>query len=179
MQYFQVNNTATFKFIVSSVPFTSLWQHDAQKDSWAAYPTEKATVLTALHSVKNVIVLSGDRHEFAAIKFNVEGHGHSILEVSTSPLSMFYVPFVRTLHMASEVTVKTIRALEGERREAFEDAEVPQEQVLEYIAEGNYKWYVNSVSVGTLILSLMLRIAGQHLRSILETLNTLLSIWKL
>ncbi|THG96831.1 hypothetical protein EW026_g5077 [Hermanssonia centrifuga] len=140
----KVNTTATFKFIVTSVPFTSLWQHDARKDSWAAYPYEKMGLLNALHSVPNVILLSGDRHEFAAIKFNHEGIGHSVLEVSTSPLSMFYVPFVRTLRMVSQTTVKTIKevvnAIEGENTTTFEEEEVPQEQVLKYIAKGNYKW---------------------------------------
>ena len=67
---YQVNTTATFKFIVSSVPFTSLWQHDALKDSWAAFETEKRALLDVLHTVPNVIILSGDRHEFAAIEFN-------------------------------------------------------------------------------------------------------------
>lgn len=31
----KVNGTSTFKFIISSVPFTSLWGHDAVTDSWA------------------------------------------------------------------------------------------------------------------------------------------------
>ena len=142
--HFQVNNTATFKFIVSSVPFTSLWQHDAQKDSWAAYPYEKMPLLNALHSVPNVIVISGDRHEFAAIKFTAEGGGHSFVEVSTSPLSMFYVPFIRTLRMASENMVKVIEqvatSVEGEPATIEQEELVPQEHVLKYIAEGNYKW---------------------------------------
>lgn len=148
----KVNTTATFKFIVTSVPFTSLWQHDALQDSWAAYPYEKMSLLNALQSVPNVILLSGDRHEFAAIKFNAEGHGHAVLEVSTSPLSMFYVPFVRTLRMASETTVKTAQEITtvNEGFAAFEENEVPQEQVLKYIAEGNYKWSVNHLAYTSL-----------------------------
>lgn len=142
----QVNNTATFKFIVSSVPFTSLWQHDAQIDSWAAYPSEKYSLLNALHSVPNVIIISGDRHEFAAIKFNSESQGHTVLEVSTSPLSMFYIPFVRTLKLASENTVKVAteikNTLEGEELTSLVEEEIPQEEVIKYIAEGNYKWLV-------------------------------------
>lgn len=141
-----MNNTATFKFIVSSVPFTSLWQHDAQIDSWAAYPSEKNSLLNALQSVPNVIIISGDRHEFAAIKFNSEGQGHTVLEVSTSPLSMFYIPFVRTLKLASEDTVKVVtevkNIVEGEESTSLVEKEVPQEEVIKYIAEGNYKWSV-------------------------------------
>ncbi|KAI0693874.1 PhoD-like phosphatase-domain-containing protein [Cytidiella melzeri] len=140
----KANNTATFKFIVSSVPFTSLWQHDAQIDSWAAYPSEKLSLLNALHSVRNVIIISGDRHEFAAIKFNAEGEGHNVLEVSTSPLSMFYIPFIRTLQMASENLVKVVKqvtsVIEGEPSTSFVEEEVAQEEVVKYIAEGNYKW---------------------------------------
>lgn len=136
----EVNNTATFKFVVTSVPFTSLWQHDARWDSWAAYPSEKATLLSAMHSVPNVVLLSGDRHEFAAIKFTGERAGHDILEISTSPLSMFSVPFIRTLRLQSDESVLRIR--EGQPPE-----EVPQEQVLEYLPVGNYKW--SSIEVDT------------------------------
>ncbi|KAI0060520.1 hypothetical protein BV25DRAFT_1917618 [Artomyces pyxidatus] len=56
-------------FIVTSVPFTSLWTHEAVTDSWAGFTHEKATILSALHTVPNVIMLSGDRHEFAAVQF--------------------------------------------------------------------------------------------------------------
>jgi len=66
-------------------------------DSWAAYPAEKASILDAIATVPNVIILSGDRHEFAMIEFNhPSSTGHRALEISTSPLSMCvitkYVP---------------------------------------------------------------------------------------
>jgi alkaline phosphatase D len=86
---FQVNSTVTFKFIVTSVPFTSLWTHDALVDSWAAYEHEKSTILEALSTVPNVIILSGDRHEFAAIEFNgQDASSYQVVEFSTSPMSM-------------------------------------------------------------------------------------------
>ena len=50
--------------------FTSLWTHDAQTDSWAVYASEKASLLSVLHTVPNVYLLSKDQHEFAAIEFN-------------------------------------------------------------------------------------------------------------
>jgi alkaline phosphatase D len=84
----QVNTTTTFKFIISSVPFTSLWTHDAQIDSWAAYLDERDALLTVLGTVPNVFVLSGDRHEFAAIEFL----GGKVVEFSTSPFSMSVLP---------------------------------------------------------------------------------------
>jgi len=92
----QVNSTSTFKFVITSVPFTSLWTHDAAVDSWAAYAAEKSSILDAMATVPNVIILSGDRHEFALVEFNhINPTGHRILEISTSPLSMC----VDTLHI--------------------------------------------------------------------------------
>ncbi|KAK7049214.1 hypothetical protein VNI00_005815 [Paramarasmius palmivorus] len=140
----QVNHTATFKFVVSSVPFTSLWTHDAQIDSWAAYPTEKETLLSAMYSVPNVFILSGDRHEFASIEFNGNGT-HSVMEFSTSPLSMFYIPFVRTLTKESNATVTkefqiTQQDENGNQTIVTHTQEIPRERVIKYVPEGNYKW---------------------------------------
>ncbi len=152
----QVNQTATFKFIVTSVPFTSLWTHDAQTDSWAAYATEKASLLSALHTVPNVYLLSGDRHEFAAIEFNplseVGVGAHVVREFSTSPLSMFYVPLVRTLRAASEAVVPRTRrrVVDEESRPEEVMEEVPMERVLKYLPTGNYKWCVMVVTFMTM-----------------------------
>lgn len=83
-----VNHTATFKFIASSVPFTSLWggplDFDGRTDGWSYFENDRREVLDAVHYVPNVILLSGDRHEFASISFR-----NSTTEFSTSPLSMF------------------------------------------------------------------------------------------
>ena len=85
----QVNSTSTFKFVITSVPFTSLWTHDATVDSWAAYAAEKSSILDVIATVPNVIILSGDRHEFALVELNhFSSTGHRVLEISTSPLSM-------------------------------------------------------------------------------------------
>ncbi|KAH9001679.1 PhoD-like phosphatase-domain-containing protein [Lactarius akahatsu] len=139
----KVNQTATFKFIVTSVPFTSLWTHDAQTDSWAAFDSEKASLLSALHTVPNVFLLSGDRHEFAAIEFNPVNEGaHVVHEFSTSPLSMFYVPLVRTLRVASEAVVRRTRLHIVDEENPPEEVveEVPAERVFKYLPIGNYKW---------------------------------------
>ncbi|KAF9532442.1 PhoD-like phosphatase-domain-containing protein [Crepidotus variabilis] len=134
-----VNGTKTFKFIVSSVPFTSLWTHDAQIDSWAAYPAEKASLLKVLHSVPNVVVISGDRHEFAVIEFNPPDStfGHVVREISTSPLSMFYVPFIHTLRPQSNETVSKVVLISEEETE---QVQIPLEQTISYIPVGNFKW---------------------------------------
>ncbi|KAI8998976.1 PhoD-like phosphatase-domain-containing protein [Trametes punicea] len=141
----KVNNTAVFKFVVSSVPFTALWTYEALEDTWAAFPYEKSALLGAFQSVPNVIVLSGDRHEFAAIEFAAGDGGHNVLEISTSPMSMFYVPFVRTLKPRSEEVVNQTREEvvvkeDGSTEVVKHVEEVPREKVVKYIAEGNYKW---------------------------------------
>lgn len=134
-----VNGTKTFKFIVSSVPFTSLWTHDAQVDSWAAYPSEKASLLEVFHSVPNVVIVSGDRHEFAVIEFNPPdpAYGHLVREISTSPLSMFYIPFIHTLQSQSNLTYPRNATIEGE---LDIHAQVPRERTVTYMPVGNSKW---------------------------------------
>lgn len=126
------------------MPFTALWGYDAASDSWAGFPQERTTILDALHSVPNVIILSGDRHEFAVVEFNGAEYQHTIREVSTSPLSMFYIPLIRTLRMRSVETVQRKRAvvdITDNIAEPITTIEVPREQVLKYIPSGNYKWY--------------------------------------
>ncbi|KAG6813101.1 hypothetical protein H0H92_013955 [Tricholoma furcatifolium] len=143
----RVNATATFKFVVTSVPFTSLWGHDAQTDSWAGFPEEKQALLSAFHTVPNVILLSGDRHEFAAIEFtSPDPKDYSVLEISTSPLSMFYIPFVRTLEaqspgFAQRNRTKVIFSESNSEPEVIEYVEdIPLERVIKYMPTGNSKW---------------------------------------
>ncbi|GAA5829024.1 hypothetical protein JCM3766R1_003908 [Sporobolomyces carnicolor] len=85
----EVNQTVTWKFIVSSVPMMSLWNH--AEDTWAGFLAERDLILDTLQYVPNVIVLSGDRHEFASA-----GIRDAVTEFSTSPFNMFYLP-IRTL----------------------------------------------------------------------------------
>ncbi|KIJ27844.1 hypothetical protein M422DRAFT_270945 [Sphaerobolus stellatus SS14] len=137
----RVNSTTTFKFIVSSVPFSSLWTLDAQIDSWGAYMEERDALLSVMATVPNVFILSGDRHEFAAIEFL----GGKVVEFSTSPLSMFYIPIIRTLKKQSKrLTVKRTQEViidENGQELVVEDSEfVPEERVLKYLPLGNYKF---------------------------------------
>ncbi|CAA7270163.1 unnamed protein product [Cyclocybe aegerita] len=139
-----VNETASFKFVVSSVPFTSLWTHDAQIDSWAGYPLEKAALLQAFHSVPNVVIISGDRHEFAVVEFNTpDPRKHIVREISTSPLNMFYIPFIHTLRPRSEEAFNTTVSvsLSEDGTETIQKIEqVPFERAISYIPNGNSKW---------------------------------------
>lgn len=115
-------------------------------DSWSAYTTEKAAILDALATVPNVVILSGDRHEFALVEFNhFSSTGWPIFEVSTSPLSMFYIPFVRTLLPVSVETIPRKHVHSVVRKDGYEAPaesveKIPRERVLKYLPIGNYKW---------------------------------------
>ncbi|KIM48985.1 hypothetical protein M413DRAFT_21288 [Hebeloma cylindrosporum] len=115
----KVNHTSSFKFIVSSVPFTSLWTHDAQIDSWAAYPAEKASLLAAFQSVPNVVIISGDRHEFASIEFSPE---------NPNPPSR-----QRNLHQPPQHSDAAFTRNGSEQL-------IPYEKVVAYLPNGNSKW---------------------------------------
>ena len=75
---------------------------------------------------------------------------HTVREFSTSPLSMFYVPLIRTLKAASEATVwrTWFVNVDGEDEPVKVEEEVPMERVVKYLPIGNYKWCV--VRIGPL-----------------------------
>jgi alkaline phosphatase D len=92
-----------WKIVASSVPFTKNW-HYGDKDLWGKYLVERQIILEAMWEVGatqgvGVVILSGDRHEFAATKFPPPANGTQwpktavVHEFSTSPLNMFYLPF--------------------------------------------------------------------------------------
>ena len=91
-----------WKFIISSIPFTRNWRLNSA-DTWAGYLHERRIILEAMWDVGmrgdgiGVVVLSGDRHEFAATAFPPPKGSKwpisaTVHEFSTSPLSMFYLP---------------------------------------------------------------------------------------
>lgn len=62
-----------WKILASSVPFTKNWRFGTS-DTWGGFPTERAKILSAMHKAEStlnirIIILSGDRHEFAAIRY--------------------------------------------------------------------------------------------------------------
>ncbi|WPG98596.1 alkaline phosphatase [Acrodontium crateriforme] len=62
-----------WKIVISSIPFTKNWWFGAQ-DTWRGYLGERQIILEAMWDVglrggTGVIILSGDRHEFAATAF--------------------------------------------------------------------------------------------------------------
>lgn len=91
-----------WKIVVSSVPFTQNWRFN-YLDTWGGYLYERDRILAAMWDVGargdgvGVVVLSGDRHEFAATAFPPPKDSKwpisaTVHEFSTSPLSMFYLP---------------------------------------------------------------------------------------
>jgi alkaline phosphatase D len=103
-----------WKIVASSVPFTKNWPVNTQ-DTWGGFLAERRKVLEAMWEVTStrgvgVVVLSGDRHEFAATKFpppppttslpevgeeqrwRESAAGAAVWEFSASPLSQFYAP---------------------------------------------------------------------------------------
>ncbi|TVY45399.1 Alkaline phosphatase [Lachnellula subtilissima] len=91
-----------WKIIASSIPFTKNWRVNSL-DTWAGYLAERQTVLEAMWDVGSrggvgLVIISGDRHEFAATAFPPPQGGKwplsaTVNEFSTSPLSQFYLPF--------------------------------------------------------------------------------------
>ena len=91
-----------WKIIASSIPFTKNWRVNSV-DTWAGYLKERQKILEAMWDVGlrggvGVVILSGDRHEFAATAFPPPVGGKwpisaTVNEFSTSPLSQFYLPF--------------------------------------------------------------------------------------
>ncbi|KAL8911681.1 MAG: hypothetical protein Q9171_003208 [Xanthocarpia ochracea] len=113
-----------WKFVISSIPFTRNWRFGST-DTWANYLHERQIILEAMWSVSpgtGIVILSGDRHEFAATAFPPPEDSKwlvsaTVHEFSTSPLSMFYLPF-RT----------------------YEEKEGEGEPCLKYVPDGNSKF---------------------------------------
>ncbi|KAJ3044339.1 hypothetical protein HDV00_002659 [Rhizophlyctis rosea] len=81
----RVNSTSTFKFLVSSVPFTQNWQWDGF-DTWGGYMAERQEILDFIsdNRIQNVIVLSGDRHEVGVTRLP-----GGVVEFSTRPFDTY------------------------------------------------------------------------------------------
>lgn len=125
-----------WKFVISSIPFTRNWRFGSS-DTWGGYLRERQIILEAMWDVAlspsgtGVVVLSGDRHEFAATAFPPPKDSKwplsaTVHEFSTSPLSMFYLP------------VRTYWEKEGE-----------DEVCIKYLPDGNSKFGAVEVSRGS------------------------------
>ncbi|KAF2403076.1 alkaline phosphatase family protein [Trichodelitschia bisporula] len=120
-----------WKIVVSSIPFTKNWRF-GDADTWGGYLAERQVVLEAMWEAgangAGVVVLSGDRHEFAATSFPPPKDSRypataTVYEYSTSPLSMFYLP------------LRTYKQTDGE------------DICIKYIPDGNSKFGAVEISV--------------------------------
>ncbi|EEP79002.1 hypothetical protein UREG_03848 [Uncinocarpus reesii 1704] len=128
-----------WKIITSSVPFTKNW-HVGTPDTWGGFLKERRKVFEAMWKAEydlgvRVVLLSGDRHEFAATRFpdpvlsstslpeTFSGAGRGIHEFCTGPLSQFYLP-VRSY-----------------RQEDNEDV------AIKYVPDGNFKFGLVHIGV--------------------------------
>ncbi|KKK23679.1 hypothetical protein ARAM_006272 [Aspergillus rambellii] len=107
-----------WKIVSSSVPFSRNW-HAGTADTWGGFLSERAVVFEAMRAAQSnlgirVVLLSGDRHEFAATLFppltssssssstETEAEvtdGQELVEFCVGPLSMFYLP-IRTYYQS-------------------------------------------------------------------------------
>ena len=124
-----------WKFIITSIPFTRNWRFGSS-DTWSGYLHERQIILEHMWDVAlsasgtGIVILSGDRHEFAATAFPPPKDGKwplsaTVHEFSTSPLSMFYLP------------VRTYWEKEGE-----------DEVCIKYLPDGNSKFGAVEVDRG-------------------------------
>jgi len=89
-----------WKIIASSVPFTKNWPVNS-KDTWGGFLSERSVILEAMWDAgtrgMGVVIVSGDRHEFAATKFPPPRDSKwsasvAPYEFSASPLNQFAFP---------------------------------------------------------------------------------------
>lgn len=89
-----------WKIIASSIPLTKNWPVNT-RDTWGGFLVERRKVLEAMWDAGargiGVVVVSGDRHEFAATKFPPPAGGRwpetaAAHEFSCSPLNQFASP---------------------------------------------------------------------------------------
>lgn len=105
-----------WKIVASSVPFTQNWGGPSSKDTWAGFLEERQVILEHMWEAgakgAGVVVLSGDRHEFAATAFPPPAGkwpiSATVNEFSTSPLSQFYLPIPTYKETGDDIMVKYI-----------------------------------------------------------------------
>jgi alkaline phosphatase D len=137
-----------WKIIVTGVPFTKNW-HFGVEDTWGGYLTERRKILeeawdlSTSHGV-GVVVLSGDRHEFAATSFPPPKDSKwpissTVHEFSTSPLSMFYLP-KRTYSETDEEDVCIKYLPDGNSKFGAVEITAPEASDQSYL---NYRLFVD------------------------------------
>ncbi|KAL3469578.1 PhoD-like phosphatase-domain-containing protein [Aspergillus californicus] len=131
-----------WKIISSSVPFTRNW-HAGTSDTWGGFLRERAIVFAAMRAAQQnlgirIVMLSGDRHEFAATHFPPlpspststaqdepeDEPNQDLIEFCTGPLNMFYLP-IRTYYQSG-----------------------PDDVPIKYLPDGNTKYGLVQIEEG-------------------------------
>ncbi|ESK93932.1 alkaline phosphatase family protein [Moniliophthora roreri MCA 2997] len=136
-----------WKVVVSGVPMTQNWSKGSDAmDSWGGYLDEREEIFRELWAVGGGIIVSGDRHEHATVKFPPPAgeypENNAIIEFSTSPLSFFYQPFARDYEDVHETDVTVYQHWKGTSKfGAFElEKEVARFQL---VVDGEVVWEYN------------------------------------
>ncbi|POR36734.1 Uncharacterized protein TPAR_03030 [Tolypocladium paradoxum] len=139
-----------WKFVASSVPFTKNWPVNV-KDTWGGFLVERRTILEAMWEAgargTTVVVLSGDRHEFAATKFPPPPESRwpesaTAFEFSTSPLNQFASP-LPTYKQTDDEDVKLHYIPSGSSKfGSFTIENIAGESTLQYhlYIDGQQRW---------------------------------------
>ncbi|EDU42503.1 conserved hypothetical protein [Pyrenophora tritici-repentis Pt-1C-BFP] len=156
-----------WKFIVTGTPFTKNWQFGSE-DTWGGHLHERRRILEAAwdfsstHDV-GVVVLSGDRHEFAATSFPPPKDGKwpvsaTVHEFSTSPLSMFYLP-IRTYKEIDDEDVCLKYLPDGNSKFGAVEITTPVHGEQSFV---NYRLFIDGEEAWTHVISTPLGRAGSH-----------------
>lgn len=147
-----------WKMIISSVPFTKNWQF-GDEDLWGGHLVERRKILEAAWTIGaergvGVVVLSGDRHEFAATSFPPPKDSQwpisaTVHEFSTSPLSMFYLPF-RTYSEIDEEDVCIKYLPDGNSKFGAIEITAPETSEQSHL---NYRLFIDGKATWTHIIS--------------------------
>ncbi|KAF8218261.1 PhoD-like phosphatase [Mycena galopus ATCC 62051] len=134
-----------WKVIVSGVPVTRNWSEGGDEmDSWAGYLDEREVILQALWRVGGGVIISGDRHEHATVKFRPPPgypESHTVVEFSTSPLSFFYQPFLREYVAHDETIFNLPQGLSKFGQFLFDSSEEARWKIaFELVVNGEKAW---------------------------------------
>jgi alkaline phosphatase D len=147
-----------WKIIVTGVPFTRNWRFGSE-DTWGGYLVERRKILEAAWTLSaehgiGVVILSGDRHEFAATSFPPPKDSRwpvsaTVHEFSTSPLSMFYLPF-RTYSEVDDGDVCIKYLPDGNSKFGAVEITSPEHSEQSLL---NYRLFVDGKEVWTHVIS--------------------------
>ncbi|KAF2746073.1 Metallo-dependent phosphatase [Sporormia fimetaria CBS 119925] len=156
-----------WKIMVTGTPFTKNWRFGAE-DTWGGHLFERRKILEEAwtHSTDHgvgIVVLSGDRHEFAATSFPPpEGSrwpkSATVHEFSTSPLSMFYLP-KRTYKEVDEDDVCVKYLPDGNSKFGAVEITAPEHSEQSLL---NYRLFIDGKEAWSHVISTPVLKEGSH-----------------